>query len=101
FLMETDNGLTLCIPSLFCSYGGEALDKKTPLLRSIAKISDVALESLKLLGENGIKYVSVTAGPEQEYFLIDEAMASIRPDLVLTGRALFGKTPPKHQQMED
>jgi glutamine synthetase len=101
FLMQTDNGLTLCIPSLFCSYGGEALDKKTPLLRSIARLSDVAIESLKLLGETGVKHVTVTAGPEQEYFLVDEAFAALRPDLTLTGRALIGKQPPRHQQLED
>lgn len=101
FLMETDSGLTLCIPSLFVSYSGEALDKKTPLLRSIQVLSDKASDSLKLLGEKDVNHVMATAGPEQEYFVIDNAFHALRPDLVLTGRTLIGKTPQRHQQLED
>jgi glutamine synthetase len=100
FLMETENGLTLCIPSVFCSYGGQALDEKTPLLRSLARLSERAVESLALLGHDA-KFVSTTAGPEQEYFLVDEALHNLRPDLLLAGRTLFGRTPPRHQQLED
>ncbi len=101
FLMETDNGLTLCIPSVFISYSGDALDKKTPLLRSIAKLSEKATEALHLLGEPNAQYVTATAGPEQEYFLVDEALFNLRPDLMLAGRTLFGRTPPRNQQLED
>jgi glutamine synthetase len=101
FLMETENGTTLCIPSVFISYSGEALDKKTPLLRSINALSIKATESLKLLGFDGIKHVIATAGPEQEYFLIDESLFNLRSDLMLAGRTLLGKTPPRHQQLED
>lgn len=101
FLMEAENGLTLCIPTLFISYTGEALDEKTPLLRSIATLSDKAVQALALLGEPGVKYVTATAGPEQEYFLIDEALHALRPDLMLAGRTLCGRTPPRHQQLED
>lgn len=101
FLMETDNGTTLCIPSVFISYSGEALDKKTPLLRSINALSIKATEALQLLGFEGVKHVMVTAGPEQEYFLIDESFYNLRSDLMLAGRTLLGKTPPRHQQLED
>lgn len=101
FLMETDSGVTLCIPSLFLSYSGEALDKKTPLLRSLNALSSACLESLKLLGERDVSYVIATAGPEQEYFVIDEALYTLRPDLVLAGRTLLGRSPPKGQQLED
>ena len=101
FLMETDNGTTLCIPSLFISYNdGEALDNKTPLLRSLRAIDQASIESLALLGEN-VEHVITTAGPEQEYFVIDEALFNMRPDLVLAGRTLLGRVPPRHQQLED
>lgn len=101
FLMETDNGLTLCIPSLFVSYTGEALDKKTPLLRSLHALNHAALDAMKLLGQSDIKYVTATAGPEQEYFVIDEAFYNLRPDLALANRTLLGRVPPKGQQLED
>ena len=92
---------TLCIPTAFCSYGGEALDKKTPLLRSMEAVNKHALRILKLFGDDTAKSVSTTVGPEQEYFLIDKKMYLQRPDLVYTGRTLFGNKPPKGQEMED
>jgi glutamine synthetase len=101
FLREMETGITLCIPSLFISYTGEALDQKTPLLRSVHAINTHALEALHLMGEKSAKYVTCTAGPEQEYFLVDEALHNLRPDLVLCGRTLFGRIPPKGQQLED
>ena len=101
FLMESDNGMTLCIPSLFISYNGEALDEKTPLLRSLGALNKAAVESLKLLGHNDVRHVIATAGPEQEYFLVDEALYNLRPDLDLAGRTLIGRTPPRGQQLED
>lgn len=94
-------GNSLCIPTAFCSYGGEALDKKTPLLRSMDAISKQALRILKLFGNTEAKRVITTVGPEQEYFLIDKAMYEKRKDLVYTGRTLFGAKPPKGQEMED
>jgi len=100
FLMETTNGVTLCIPSLFVSYSGEALDKKTPLLRSIHALNDQAKAALNLLGDK-TDYVTVTCGPEQEYFLVDESLWALRPDLVQCGRTLIGAHPPKGQQLED
>lgn len=100
FLMESENGLTLCIPSLFISYTGEALDEKTPLLRSLASLNKAATESLKLLGHD-VKYVIASAGPEQEYFVCDEALFNLRPDLMLAGRTLLGRNPPRGQQLED
>ncbi len=100
FLMESENGLTLCIPSLFISYNGEALDEKTPLLRSLAALNKAATESLKLLGHDA-KYVMASAGPEQEYFICDEALFNLRPDLLLAGRTLLGRNPPRGQQLED
>lgn len=101
FIMETENGSTLCIPSVFISYSGEALDKKTPLLRSIAAVSQRAVESLKLMGQKNVEHVMATAGPEQEYFVIDEALYNLRPDLIQAGRTLLGRVPPKGQQLED
>lgn len=101
FLMETESGLTLCIPSVFVSYSGVALDKKTPLLRSIAVLNEAAVESLKLLGHENVKHVVVTCGPEQEYFVIDRAFHQLRPDLMLAKRTLIGRPPPKGQQLED
>ena len=94
-------GNSLCIPTAFCSYGGEALDKKTPLLRSMDAINKQALRILKLFGNTDAKRVITTVGPEQEYFLIDKAMYEKRKDLVYTGRTLFGARPPKGQEMED
>ncbi|MCL2109361.1 MAG: glutamine synthetase III [Oscillospiraceae bacterium] len=92
---------TLCIPTAFCSYSGEALDKKTPLLRSMEAIDKQARRILKLFGNDRVKRVITTVGPEQEYFLIDKDMYLKRPDLVYTGRTLFGSRPPKGQEMED
>ncbi len=100
FLMESTNGKTLCIPTVFCSYSGHALDKKTPLLRSMEAISKQAVRLLSLLG-NSSKRVTCTVGAEQEYFLIDEAFYMARPDIINSGRALFGAKPPKGQEMED
>jgi len=91
----------LCIPTAFCSYGGEALDKKTPLLRSMEAISRQAIRVLKLFGHNGNTRVHTTVGPEQEYFLIDKEMFDRRPDLIYTGRTLFGAKVPKGQELED
>ena len=92
---------TLCIPTAFCSYGGEALDKKTPLLRSMESLNKQALRILKLFGVKDVKYVRTSVGPEQEYFLIDEKVFNQRKDLVLTGRTLFGARPPKGQELSD
>lgn len=94
-------GKTLCIPTAFCSYGGEALDKKTPLLRSMEALNKQALRILKLFGNNDVKYVRTSVGPEQEYFLITKEMYDKRPDLRFTGRTLYGAMPPKGQQMDD
>ena len=91
----------LYIPTAFCSYGGEALDKKTPLLRSMEAINKQALRILKLFGNEGVTSVKTTVGPEQEYFLIDKAMYEKRKDLIYTGRTLFGAKPPKGQELED
>ncbi|MDR1628978.1 MAG: glutamine synthetase III, partial [Oscillospiraceae bacterium] len=91
----------LCIPTAFCSYSGEALDKKTPLLRSMQAVSAQALRILKLFGVTDAKRVVSCVGPEQEYFLVDKAMYLKRPDLMFTGRTLFGARPPKGQEMED
>lgn len=101
FLMESDNGLTLCIPSLFISYNGQALDEKTPLLRSLNALNKASVESLKLLGHPETQHVIATAGPEQEYFVVDEALYNLRPDLMLAGRTLLGRLPPRGQQLED
>ncbi|MCL2224112.1 MAG: glutamine synthetase III [Defluviitaleaceae bacterium] len=92
---------TLCIPTAFCSYSGEALDKKTPLLRSMEAINKQAMRILKLFGNDTAKRVATTVGPEQEYFLIDKELFAKRPDLIYTGRTLFGACPPKGQEMED
>ncbi|MCQ2427045.1 MAG: glutamine synthetase III [Clostridia bacterium] len=92
---------TLCIPTAFCSWGGEALDKKTPLLRSIEALNRQAMRILKLFGNDTIEYVRPNVGPEQEYFLIDKEMYEKRPDLVFTGRTLFGARPPKGQELDD
>ena len=92
---------TLCIPTAFCSYSGEALDKKTPLLRSMEALDKSAVRALKLFGHEDVKRVITTVGPEQEYFLIDEKMYNKRPDLIYTGRTLFGAKPPKGQELDD
>lgn len=92
---------TLCIPTAFCSYSGEALDKKTPLLRSMEAINRQALRILCLFGNTSVKRVTTTVGPEQEYFLIDKEVYLKRPDLMYTGRTLFGAKPPKGQELED
>ncbi|MBR2594068.1 MAG: glutamine synthetase III [Firmicutes bacterium] len=94
-------GKTLCIPTAFCSYGGEALDKKTPLLRSMEALNKQALRILRLFGNESAKYVRSSVGPEQEYFLITKEMYDKRPDLQFTGRTLFGAKPPKGQEMDD
>lgn len=91
----------LCIPTAFCSYSGEALDKKTPLLRSMDVINKQALRILALFGNTGVSKVTSTMGPEQEYFLIDKAHYNSRKDLVYTGRTLFGAKPPKGQELDD
>ena len=91
---------TLCIPTAFCSYGGEALDKKTPLLRSMEALDKQALRVLKLFG-NDAKYVRTSVGPEQEYFLVDKDLYAKRKDLIFTGRTLFGAKPPKGQELDD
>ncbi len=92
---------TLCIPTAFCSYTGEALDKKTPLLRSMAALNKQALRILKLFGNDSVHMVRTSVGPEQEYFLIDKEMFDKRHDLIYTGRTLFGARPPKGQEMDD
>jgi glutamine synthetase len=101
FLRESPGGVTLCIPTAFCSWTGEALDKKTPLLRSIDAVSQQAVRLLRLIGAQGVKRVWSTNGPEQEYFLVDRELANLRPDLVTCGRTLFGARPPKGQELED
>ncbi|MCL6588406.1 MAG: glutamine synthetase III [Firmicutes bacterium] len=92
---------TLCIPTAFCSYTGEALDKKTPLLRSMEALSKQAVRVLHLLGNKTVTRVMATVGPEQEYFIIDKKLYDQREDLILTGRTLFGAKPPKGQELED
>ena len=91
----------LCIPTAFCSYGGEALDKKTPLLRSMQALNKQAMRVLKLFGNTDVKCVRTSVGPEQEYFLVDRAMYRKRKDLIFCGRTLFGARPPKGQEMDD
>ena len=94
-------GRTLCIPTAFCSYGGHALDKKTPLLRSMEALSRQAIRVLRLFGNTSVKRIVSSVGPEQEYFLITKEMYNARPDLRFTGRTLFGSKPPKGQEMDD
>ncbi|BAU14013.1 glutamine synthetase [Leptolyngbya sp. NIES-3755] len=101
YVMETDNGVTLCIPTVFVSWTGEALDKKTPLLRSISAMNKAATRVLKQLGYTDVAPVNSSCGAEQEYFLVDAHFAHNRPDLLLTGRTLFGKSPAKGQQFDD
>ena len=92
---------SLCIPTIFCSYSGQALDKKTPLLRSMDELSRQAVRVLRLFGDTDVKKVVSQVGPEQEYFLIDKDVYDKREDLILTGRTLFGAKPPKGQELED
>jgi len=99
FAFIKDN--TLCIPTAFCSYTGDALDKKTPLLRSMEAVDKQALRILRLFGNEDVKRVIATVGSEQEYFLIDESVFEKRPDLIYTGRTLVGSRPPKGQEMDD
>jgi glutamine synthetase len=101
FLMSTPNGVTLCIPTVFVSWTGEALDKKTPLLRSNAAMNKQAQRLLRLLGNTDVAPVNSSCGAEQEYFLVDSAFVSLRPDLLLSGRTLFGNPSPKGQQFDD
>ncbi len=101
YILENPNGSTLVIPTAFLSWTGEALDKKTPLLRSMEALSTQALRILKLFGNTSAGHVFTTIGPEQEYFLIDKQFYYLRPDLIATGRTLFGTTPPKGQELED
>jgi glutamine synthetase len=101
YILENPNGTTLCIPTAFVSWTGEALDKKTPLLRSMQAVDKQSRRLLALLGHKEISMVSCTVGPEQEYFLIDRNFYLNRQDLVITGRTLFGAKPAKHQQFED
>jgi glutamine synthetase len=101
YIIENANGSTLVIPTAFLSWTGEALDKKTPLLRSMEALSTQALRILKLFGNTSAGHVFTTVGPEQEYFLIDKSFYFLRPDLIATGRTLFGTTPPKGQELED
>lgn len=101
FLREDAIGVTLCIPTAFCSYTGEALDKKTPLLRSMQAISKQAVRVLKLFGKDDVTNVACSVGPEQEYFLVDRDKYLKRKDLIFTGRTLFGAMPPKGQELDD
>ena len=91
----------LCIPTAFCSYGGEALDKKTPLLRSMEAINRQGMRVIKLFGNDDVTSIRTTVGPEQEYLLIDKSVYEKRKDLMYTGRTLFGAKPPKGQELED
>ena len=101
YILENPNGTTLCIPTAFVSWTGEALDKKTPILRSMQSLNAQAQRVLKLFGHSDIGHVASTAGPEQEYFLIDRNFFFSRPDLLNTGRTLFGAMPPKGQEFDD
>jgi glutamine synthetase len=101
YILENPNGTTLCIPTAFCSWTGEALDKKTPVLRSMQALNKQAQRILKLFGHTNPSQVTATAGPEQEYFLIDRNFFFSRPDLITCGRTLYGAKPPKGQEFED
>lgn len=101
FISETSSTKTLCIPSVFISYHGDALDEKTGVLRSNEALSDRACKLLHLIGDQGAKSVTSYLGPEQEYFLIDRALFALRPDLIMSGRTLVGAPPPRGQQLED
>ena len=101
FIVEAGGTRTLCIPSVFIGYNGEALDEMTPLLRSTDVLSEKSIALLELIGDKGVNRVITTLGIEQEYFLIDRAMFAMRPDLVMAGRTLVGAPPPRGQQLED
>jgi glutamine synthetase len=101
FILENPNGALLCIPTAFTSWTGEALDHKIPLLRSMDALSGAAIRALRLLGDDQARRVFTTVGPEQEYFLIDEQYYFERPDLLTTGRTLFGAKPPKGHELDD
>ncbi len=101
FIMERTNGATLCIPSIFVTYHGDAMDKKAPVLRSMQALSLQATRLCRLLGDGDVRRVIATAGPEQEYFLVDRAYAALRPDLIIAGRTVIGAPAPKGQSMED
>ena len=101
FVRHDAAGGTLCIPTAFCSYTGEALDQKTPLLRSMEAVNTQALRLIRLFGNHTSKKVTPSVGAEQEYFLIDKEKFKQRKDLVYTGRTLFGAMPPKGQEMDD
>ncbi len=101
FILENPNGTLLCIPTAFASWTGEALDHKIPLLRSMDALSKSAVRALGLFGDSGVQRVFTTIGPEQEYFLIDEQYYFERPDLITTGRTLFGAKPPKGHELDD
>ncbi len=101
FILENPNGAVLCIPTAFASWTGEALDHKIPLLRSMDALSKSATRALRLFGDNAAQRVFTTVGPEQEYFLIDEQYYFERPDLITTGRTLFGAKPPKGHELDD
>lgn len=101
FIIEEESGNTLCIPTVFFGYHGQALDNKTPLLRSLEALSRESCEFLKLIGDVDVKRINATLGAEQEYFLIDKNLAALRPDLIMTGRTLIGSSSTRGQQMED
>lgn len=101
FLRQDSGGVTLCIPTAFCSYTGEALDKKTPLLRSMEAISKQAVRIMKLFGYDDVKKISCSVGPEQEYFLVNREKYLQRKDLIFSGRTLFGAPAPKGQELDD
>lgn len=101
FILEEGNGKTLCIPTVFFGYHGQALDNKTPLLRSTEAITTAGCEFLKLLGDVDVKKISTTLGAEQEYFLVDKNFVALRPDLIMTGRTLVGSAAARGQQLED
>ena len=101
FIHTSENGHTLCIPSVFISYHGDALDRKTPLLRSMKAVNHTAVKLLKMLSDDAGDSITVTAGPEQEYFLIDKALYALRPDLQLAGRTLIGAPSPRGQSLDD
>ena len=101
FIVEEANGQTLCIPTVFFGYHGQALDNKTPLLRSIESLSNSACDFLKLIGDVDVKKIQATLGIEQEYFLVDKNFVALRPDLIMTGRTLVGSASARGQQLED
>ena len=101
FIIEGDNSSTLCVPSVFMGYHGQALDLKTPLLRSSHALNHSACAFMKAIGDVDVKRITSTLGAEQEFFLIDRSFAALRPDILLTGRTLLGAPSPRHQQLED